>query len=76
MRPLDRGAATSSTRVDVFPVGGYRKIRGYYDHALAGNRAGQRAISLNKQWRAIFTLEKDTAKLVFVAVHEVTPHKY
>lgn len=53
-----------------------RKIRGYYDHALAGNRAGQRSISLNKQWRAIYTLEKDTAKLVFVAVHEVTPHKY
>ena len=53
-----------------------RKIRGFDDHSLAGDRAGQRAIRLSKQWRAIYTLERDTAKVVFVAVQEVTPHKY
>jgi proteic killer suppression protein len=38
--------------------------------------AGQRSIRLNRQWRAIYTLESDAARIEFVRVDEVTPHKY
>jgi hypothetical protein len=32
-----------------------RKIRGYDDHSLKGQRKGQRAIRLSLLWRAIYT---------------------
>lgn len=53
-----------------------RKIRGYRDHALKGSRKGQRSISLDPLWRAIYTVENDAASVQFVSVNEVTPHKY
>jgi proteic killer suppression protein len=53
-----------------------RKVPGYHDEPLRGDRAGQRSIRLNRQWRAIYTLESDAARIEFVRVDEVTPHKY
>ncbi len=51
-----------------------RKVRGWHDHVLKGNRAGQRAISLNKQWRAVYVIEGNEVKIVKVI--EVHPHAY
>lgn len=51
-----------------------RKIPGYHDEPLLGDRLGQRSIRLNKQWRAIYEIHG--AVVQFVAVVEVTPHKY
>ncbi len=51
-----------------------RKVRGWHDHALKGNRAGQRAIYLDKQWRAVYVIEGDEVKIVKVI--EVHPHAY
>jgi len=51
-----------------------RKFRRWKDHPLAGKRKGQRAISLNGPWRAIYVITKDTIE--FLDVLEVTPHDY
>lgn len=51
-----------------------RKVRGWHDHTLKGDRAGQRAIYLNKQWRAVYVLEGAGVKIVRVI--EVHPHAY
>jgi addiction module RelE/StbE family toxin len=52
-----------------------QKVSRYRDHDLKGERKGQRAVVLNKQWRLIYTIsEKD--ELVVVRIEEVTPHDY
>ncbi|STX81627.1 Plasmid maintenance system killer protein [Legionella busanensis] len=52
-----------------------RKSPGWHDEPLKGERAGQRSIRLNKQWRAIYILKKDST-IEFIEVMEVTPHDY
>jgi len=51
-----------------------RKVRGWNDHTLKGDRAGQRAIYLNKKWRAVYVIVGDEIKIVKVT--EVHPHEY
>jgi len=51
-----------------------RKVRGWHDHTLTGDRAGQRAIYLNKSWRAVYVIEGGEVKIVKVI--EVHPHEY
>ncbi len=51
-----------------------RKIPGYHDEPLKGERKGQRSIRLNKQWRAIYRIIIN--KIEFVLIEEVTPHDY
>jgi proteic killer suppression protein len=52
-----------------------RKVPGYYDEPLSGDREGQRSIRLNIQWRAIYTVD-DSGEMTIVAIEEVTPHDY
>jgi len=40
--------------------------RGWRDHTLKGDRAGQRAISLSKKWRAVYVVRGDAVKIVKV----------
>ena len=49
-------------------------MRGWHDHTLKGDRAGQRAIYLNKSWRAVYVIEGGEVKIVKVI--EVHPHEY
>lgn len=49
-------------------------IKGYRDHALKGNRLGQRSSSLNKSWRVIYILRL-TNELI-INVLEITNHEY
>jgi len=51
-----------------------RKVRGWHDHALKGDRIGQRAIYLNKKWRAVYVIQGTEVKIVKVI--EVHPHEY
>lgn len=51
-----------------------RKIPGYHDEPLHGNRKGQRSIRLSKAYRAIYRIIKDTIEFVFIK--EVTKHDY
>jgi toxin HigB-1 len=52
-----------------------RKRPGFHDEPLRGDRAGQRSVRLNRQWRAIYVVRAD-GLVQFVSVEEVTPHAY
>lgn len=52
-----------------------RRVPGFHDELLRGNRRNQRSIRLSRQWRAIYEIRtKDGVE--FVSVEEVTPHVY
>ncbi len=54
---------------------GMQKVRGYRDHALQGNRWGQRSSSLTRGWRVIYVLDEENS-LLKVEVLEVNNHDY
>jgi toxin HigB-1 len=62
---------------DVENVGLYetRKKSGYHDEPLQGYRWGQRAIRLNKAYRAIYIILKNN-KIEFILIEEVSKHDY
>jgi proteic killer suppression protein len=49
-----------------------RQRPSFHDEPLQGQRAGQRSVRLNRQWRLIY--EEKTGKLL--EIQEVTPHDY
>lgn len=51
-----------------------RKIPGYHDEPLKGNRKGQRSIRLNVAYRAIYVIKK--GMISFVEIQEVNKHEY
>jgi proteic killer suppression protein len=52
-----------------------RRIPGYHDEPLKGDRKGQRSIRLSKSCRAIYVICADD-KVEFVEVREVNKHEY
>ena len=60
--------------IEKFGLEEVRKVLGWHDHTLKGDRAGQRAIYLNKKWRAVYRIEGGEVKTVKVI--EVHPHEY
>lgn len=52
-----------------------RKIPGFHDEPLKGNRKGQRSIKLNRSYRAIYIQDKD-GEIFVVEVIEVNKHEY
>lgn len=62
-------------KVEVFGMAEVRKIKGYHDEPLKGDRKGQRSVRLSRQWRAIYE-EHDQDEIHLVVVEEVTPHAY
>jgi toxin HigB-1 len=52
-----------------------RKIPGFHDEPLKGDRKGQRSIRLNRAYRAIYAVNKGGA-VEFVSVEEVNKHDY
>ncbi len=52
-----------------------RKISGYHDEPLKGDRKGQRSIRLNKAYRAIYVIKID-GSIEFVEIKEVNKHDY
>ncbi len=48
-----------------------RKIRGFRDEALKGNRKGQRSIRLNKAYRVIYSIKEK-----IILIEEVKKHDY
>lgn len=51
-----------------------RKVPGYHDEPLSGDRKGQRSIRLNRSYRAIYVVIED--RVSFVRIEEVTKHEY
>ena len=52
-----------------------RKVPGYHDEPLKGNRKGQRSIRLNKSYRAIY-IETKTHEIQLIQIIEVNKHDY
>ncbi len=52
-----------------------RKIPGYHDEPLKGDRKGQRSIRLSLHYRAIYEIGHD-GHVEFVSVEEVNKHDY
>lgn len=52
-----------------------RKISGFHDEPLKGDRKGQRSIRLNKAYRAIYIIDK-LNKMEIVEIIEVNKHDY
>ena len=52
-----------------------RKIPGYHDGPLPGDRKGQRSIRLSRAYRAIYRIKSD-GQIGFVLVEEVSKHEY
>ncbi len=51
-----------------------RKVPGFNDEALKGDRQGQRSIRLNKAYRAIYIITKGEPTIIEII--EVSKHKY
>jgi proteic killer suppression protein len=51
-----------------------RKIPGYHDEPLKGDRKGQRSVRLNIAYRAIYIVKNEIVS--FVEVQEVHKHEY
>lgn len=52
-----------------------RKIPGYHDEPLKGDRKGQRSIRLSKAYRAIYIID-GAGKTEIVEIIEVSKHDY
>lgn len=52
-----------------------RKISGYHDEPLKGDRKGQRSIKLNKAYWAIYEMA-ESGEIELTTVIEVNKHKY
>lgn len=52
-----------------------RKMAGYHDEPLQGQRKGQRPIRLNRDYRAIYIEHRDHA-LGTIEVLEISKHEY
>ena len=59
--------------VERYGIREIRKLPGYHDEPLKGDRKGQRSIRLNKAYRAIYV---ETKEGIEITVIEVNKHEY
>ena len=52
-----------------------RKLPGYHDEPLKGDRKGQRSIRLSRAYRAIYVIKSDN-RIEFLSIEEVNKHEY
>ena len=52
-----------------------RKISGYHDETLSGDRAGQRSVRLSRAYRA-FYIETPNGEITIIHILEVNKHDY
>jgi proteic killer suppression protein len=52
-----------------------RKIPGYHDEPLQGDRKGQRSIRLSRAYRAIYIIQ-DNGEVECISIEEVSKHEY
>jgi proteic killer suppression protein len=64
--------------VEIIETDGYeamKKVKGFNDHALVGDRKGQRSSYLSRSWRVIYRIDNMT-NLIHIEVLEVHNHDY
>ncbi len=52
-----------------------RKLKGYHDEPLKGQRKGQRSVRMSRSYRVIYEEDQDK-KTVTITVLEVNKHEY
>ena len=60
--------------VEIEGIDEARKVPGFRDEQLKGKLAGKHSIRLSRQWRAIYSIRKET--IVFAVIEKVSPHEY
>lgn len=53
-----------------------KKIPGYHDEPLSGDRKGQHSIRLNQSYRAFYIVSEETKEIRIIDVIEVNKHEY
>jgi toxin HigB-1 len=66
---------TWATLIEEHGIATMRRIPGYHDEPLKGDRQGQRSSRLSQAYRVIY-VENEAGELVVVAVLEVNKHDY
>ncbi len=64
--------------IEIISEEGYRSmqlIKGYNDHALIGDRKGQRSSYLSRSWRVIYTINEERAAIL-IEILEINHHDY
>jgi toxin HigB-1 len=62
-------------QVELIGIREVRKIKGYHDEPLSGDREGQRSIRLNKAYRAFYII-KESGQVEIAVVFDINKHKY
>jgi proteic killer suppression protein len=73
-RPIQEKLLGWVSAVELRGLEEVRKVPGYHDEPLKGDRKGQRSIRLNHAYRAIYVVVP--AGISFVRIEEVTKHRY
>jgi len=62
-------------RIEKIGIQETRKIRGYHDEPLTGDRKGQRSVRLNRAYRAIY-IQRILGEIMILEVLEINKHRY
>ena len=72
---IQKALRTWSTLIEEYGVSTMRRIPGYHDEPLRGDRKGQRSSRLNRGYRVIYE-ELESGEIVVISVLEVNKHEY
>ncbi|MCB9024740.1 MAG: type II toxin-antitoxin system mRNA interferase toxin, RelE/StbE family [Bdellovibrionaceae bacterium] len=72
---IKEAAAVWIASVEEVGIREVRKLKGYHDEPLKGDRKGQRSIRLSKAYRLIYE-EDEQKNLVVITILEVNKHEY
>jgi len=61
--------------VELEGIQAVRRIPGYHDEPLKGDRKGQRSVRLNRSYRVIYEVT-ESGTVVLIGVLEVNKHEY
>ncbi|MFH1223212.1 MAG: type II toxin-antitoxin system mRNA interferase toxin, RelE/StbE family [Pseudomonadota bacterium] len=62
---------TWAAQVEEMGIEEVRKLRGYHDEPLKGDKQGYRSIRLNRSYRAIYSVRSE-----IILIEEVNKHEY
>ena len=72
---IQKALRTWSAFIEDHGTGAMRRIPGYHDEPLRGNRQGQRSSRLSRGYRVIY-VESEAGEITIVCVQEVSKHDY
>jgi len=74
-RPIQDSFLKWVDRFEIIGIQETRKIKGYHDEPLKGDRNGQRSIRLNRAYRAIY-IQRILGDIKILEVLEINKHSY